>query len=113
MRELRSNKNVDEGSTLHVEFDLSESKATYQTADNLAIIPENDDADVQKFAAAQGYNLDDVFDILPVEGKESDFKRLVPTPFSIKELLMLYLDIKVSDPQLQGCIEGLNFYALL
>lgn len=97
IRELRLKKDIDEGSTYHVEFDLSQSKISYQTADNLAILPENDDLEVQRFAASQGYNLDDVYDILPLDGQESSFKRIVPSPFSVRELLTLYLDIKVSD----------------
>ena len=96
-RELRTlgqkkKKTLESGSTKHIEFDLRGTELTYQTADNLAVLPFNRSEVVNALAAALGYDLDYVFDISPVDA--SEFKFPFPTPCSVRTLLTEYLDIQ-------------------
>lgn len=52
VRELRTGDSTVVGSTLHVELDLltDATHVTYQTADNLAILPDNPLQDVELLA---------------------------------------------------------------
>lgn len=95
-RELRNNKNniKEIGSTRHIEIDLTDTNVNYFTADNLAIIPENDENKVKELAKSQGYDLTNVFNIKPVSGEEDNFKLAFPTPCTIEEALTLFLDIQ-------------------
>lgn len=88
-RELRDP--ADGGSTLHVEIDATELK--YQTADNLAILPANDDTVVEKLAKALDYDLGAYFKLLPAKGFESKFVHLFPTPCTVHECLARYCDL--------------------
>lgn len=98
MRELR-NQNFDRipkqeiGSTLHVEIDLKSVGIQYQTADNLAILPENDTSVVERIARQLNYDLDEVVDLEAAPGNK-EFKLLYPTPCSIRDILTLYVDIQ-------------------
>ncbi|KDO31201.1 hypothetical protein SPRG_03819 [Saprolegnia parasitica CBS 223.65] len=67
-RELR--QSTASGSTLHLEFDLKNTPLTYVTADNLAILPENDASIVARTA-----------------------KHPFPTPATIDDILSKYLDL--------------------
>lgn len=96
-RELRSDAppgTKDVGSTRHIEIDLNNTGVTYQTADNLAILPENNATLVSNLAAAQGYDLNGFFTLEPTAEGEADFKLPFPTPCSVKELLTSYMDIQ-------------------
>lgn len=99
-RELRSNNSSSsssdavEGSTRHIEIDLKGVNLTYHTADNLAILPENNPLVVASFANTMGFDLDYSFDIVPVEEDADSFKLTFPTPCTIREALTMYMDIQ-------------------
>ncbi len=88
-RELRDP--ADDGSTLHIEIDATDLK--YQTADNLAILPVNDDIVVEKLAKALNYDLSAYFRLLPAKGHESKYVHLFPTPCTVHECLARYCDL--------------------
>jgi len=92
-RELRSPN--DEGSTLHVEIDISDAKeeVKYQTADNLGILPVNSNEDVQRLANALGYELGTYFRLLPAADQKGKFAAPFPTPCTVHECLSRYCDI--------------------
>jgi len=98
VRELRNES--DEGSTVHIEIDISDDSGKrvfdYVTADNLAVLPVNNDSDVRKVAGALGYNLDDVFRLRPSPKNEKQFKHIFPTPCSIRECLERYCDLTMA-----------------
>lgn len=79
------------GSTRHIELNLHEAGLTYFTADNLAVLPENDKSVVETFAKLMRYNLNDVIEFA---GKEAGFVAPYPTPCSVRELLTCFTDIQ-------------------
>jgi NADPH-ferrihemoprotein reductase len=92
-RELRSPG--DGGSTRHVELDIHNLRGvTYKTADNLAVLPENDDASVERLASAMGWTalLDKTF-TLEKNNSNDDFKQAFPTPCTVRNALVSYFDI--------------------
>ena len=95
-RELRNES--DDGSTMHIEFDLSNASEplNYQTADNLGILPVNDDVVVKGVAEALGYDLSAVIQLKPSPGYESKFLQLFPNPCTIHEFLAKYCDLSGS-----------------
>ena len=97
-RELRSPH--DGGSTVHMEIDISKhvssGSLSYHTADNLAVLPVNDDDDVAMVASALGYDLDAVFRLKPSSKKKNDFKHLFPTPCTVRECLARYCDLTMA-----------------
>lgn len=62
----------------------------YVTADNLAILPENDEDAVKRLAIVLGFDLDMIFKL---EGVNPDFKHPFPTPCTVREALSKYCDI--------------------
>eukprot|EP00555_Chaetoceros_dichaeta_P014302 CAMPEP_0198257306 /NCGR_PEP_ID=MMETSP1447-20131203/7024_1 /TAXON_ID=420782 /ORGANISM="Chaetoceros dichaeta, Strain CCMP1751" /LENGTH=500 /DNA_ID=CAMNT_0043944183 /DNA_START=1007 /DNA_END=2509 /DNA_ORIENTATION=- len=91
-RELRSP--ADDGSTLHLEIDTSQTSAQkYQTADNLGILPLNSSSVVTSIAEALSYDLDATFRLLPAVGKEDKHTALFPNPCTIRECLTRYCDL--------------------
>lgn len=104
-RELRNP--VDDGSTLHVEIDASRLK--YQTADNLAIMPVNDDSTVKTLAKALNYDLSAYFRLLPAKGHESKYSTLFPTPCTVYECLARYCDL--NGPPRRSDLKRLAQYA--
>jgi len=92
-RELR--KPEDGGSTIHMEIDISKSggKVKYQTADNLGVLPVNDDAVVEAVASALGFDLDARFRLKAAPGKESKHVGLFPSPITVRECLRRYCDL--------------------
>jgi len=92
-RELRDP--TDDGSTLHVEIDISEGgdEVKYQTADNLGILPINASSDVENLARALDYDLDAMFKLIPAAGQEKKFSELFPSPCSVRECLSRYCDL--------------------
>lgn len=107
-RELRSA--ADEGSTLHVEVDISSNdNIQYQTADNLAILPVNRDENVEQIAAALRYDLGAYFKLGPAKGKEKKYAAPFPTPCSVKECLARYCDL--SGPPRRSDLKLLAAYA--
>ena len=87
-RELRSPK--DGGSTAHVELDAPAAKMTYVTADNLAVLPENDAATVACVAKALGVERGALFALEPVE---KGWKQPFPTPCAVGDALARYCDL--------------------
>ena len=92
-RELRSPN--DGGSTVHLEIDISKTngKVTYQTADNLGVLPINDNATVEAIAAALSLDLNATFRLKVAPGKDSKHSALFPTPLTVRECLSRYCDI--------------------
>ena len=91
IRELRSPK--DGGSTVHVEIDISKSRnLTYETADNLAVLPVNDEKVVQSVAKSLGYDVDAVFSLKAAPDHEWHGAPF-PMPLSVKECLTRCLDL--------------------
>lgn len=91
VRELRSPQ--DPGSTVHVEIDVSKAKGfSYQTADNLGVLPVNDDAVVQSVADSLGYDLETVFSVKEAPGHEWHGAPF-PMPISVNECLSRYCDL--------------------
>ena len=91
VRELRSP--ADPGSTVHVEIDVSKAKGfSYQTADNLGVLPVNDDAVVQSVASSLGYDLDSVFSVKAAPGHEWHGAPF-PMPITVRECLSRYCDL--------------------
>ena len=88
-RELRDP--ADGGSTIHVEIDANE--IDYKTADNLAILPVNEDSVIEKVAEALDYDLSATFKLLPAKGYESKFAPLFHTPCTVRECLARYCDL--------------------
>lgn len=88
-------------STVHVEIDTTHagpSIANYMTADNLGVLPCNQDRVVVAVATALGYDLDAIFSIKG--GSNSDGTTIrelnglpFPSPLSVRELLTRYLDL--------------------
>ena len=102
-RELRDTKSktakklgnsLDIGSTRHIELDITNTGLTYETADNLAILPENSENTVNKLSKALGYNTKQMFSIVPsVDSDPKKFKYPFPVPCSIHTALSNYVDI--------------------
>mmetsp|Transcript_7916 Transcript_7916/g.13118 ORF Transcript_7916/g.13118 Transcript_7916/m.13118 type:complete len:693 (+) Transcript_7916:93-2171(+) len=107
-RELRTPGKGESGSTRHIELDLQGVGLEYLTADNLAILPENQVENVTSLAAAQGYDLDYRFIIVPEQENAAEYKASFPTPCSVSELLTCYLDIQ--GPMKQGLLKQLLPY---
>lgn len=89
VRELRH----DDDSTVHVEVDISKAKGlSYQTADNMGVLPLNKPAVVQSVADALGYDLDQVFS-LKAAGTHEWHGAPFPMPLSVREFLTRYCDL--------------------
>jgi len=87
-KELRNP--VDNGSTIQIEFGIKNLETViYQTADNLAVLPDNDYRLVDGIAKTLGYDLNKVFKMEYNLGE----KEIFPTPCSIRDLLTKYCDI--------------------
>lgn len=86
----------DFGSTIRVDVDLASSGMSYETADTLAICPENDPALVETLAQWQNYDLDRHFIHLRPDGvgrRDASIKPLFPSPCTVREALTSYCDI--------------------
>jgi len=119
-RELRTEQ--DPGSTVHMEIDISKAgdDLRYQTADNLGVLPVNDDDVVEAVAGALGYDLDAVFRLHPAPDSEPHkHSALFPTPCTVRECLARYCDLtqapRRSDLKLLAsyATDGLDRSALL
>lgn len=93
-RELRTNSAGATGSTKHIDLDLSACGLKYETADNLAILPENPSHLVLEVARHMGYDLDEVVQLTALAGEEEAFKAVYPSPCSVRDLLTCYLDLQ-------------------
>jgi NADPH-ferrihemoprotein reductase len=71
------------------------SGLTYETADNLAILPENDASVVTAVAAALGYSLDMTFHVeLIGDNDNADAKYSFPSPCTVRDALTKYFDLQ-------------------
>ncbi|KAG7399021.1 hypothetical protein PHYBOEH_009912 [Phytophthora boehmeriae] len=103
-RELRPS--TEGGSTVHVELDLRDTGVTYQTADNLAVLPENETSVVERLALRMGYDLDQW---VSIEAVDPEGELPFPSPSRIGEILTRYLAIN-SAPR-KGPLKQLAFFA--
>lgn len=101
-RELRENDtealggSVAGGSTRHIEIDLRGTGLSYQTADNLAVLPENDPEVVRALCLQQGYPAE-AFTVEPLaDDDDAAFKHAFPVPCTASSALGLYFDIRGS-----------------
>lgn len=94
IHELRQNN--DEGSTLHIEFDLANSGTEYITAANVVLFPENDPKLVVDVADRFSFTLDQTFMI--EENKEQSssikYKHSIPSPISVRTYLTKFCDLQ-------------------
>jgi NADPH-ferrihemoprotein reductase len=90
-RELRTP--ADGGCTRHVEVDISNSGLSYQTADNLAVLPENSAGVVADLCSSMGYQEDEFF-VLEACNASTKFKHQFPTPCTVGDALRRYCDIQ-------------------
>ena len=84
------------GSTVQVEFDLSSCGLTYETADTLAICPENNPTVVESLCSWQDWNIDSYFlhqHASPVGQRAVRYKPLFPSPISVRDALLRYCDL--------------------
>ena len=93
-------------STLHMDFNLSNSKVTYQTADNLGIFACNNESVINAIAKACNFNLNSSFRVLNAKNKH--IIPLFPTPCTIHECLMRYCD--VTSPPRRSELKQLSYY---
>lgn len=105
-REVRPS--TENGSTVHVEFDLRDTGVEYLTADNLAILPENLPANVQRLATRLGYDLEQWMSIQPVD-EDTKGELPFPSPCTIEQILTCYLGIN-SAPR-KGPLKQLAYFA--
>ncbi|ETW01203.1 hypothetical protein H310_06794 [Aphanomyces invadans] len=103
-RELR--QSTSSGSTLHLEFDIKNTGVSYATADNLAILPENDPALVSRVATALRFDEDGVVELKPLD---KTTKLPFPTPATIRTILSRYLDLNAAPRK--GALAALAHYA--
>lgn len=90
-QELRSPE--DGGSTVHMEIDIANNKQIeYTTADNLGVLPLNDNDIVESVAKSLGYDLDALFS-LSAAGDHEWHGAPFPMPISVRECLTRYLDL--------------------
>jgi len=114
-RELitRSDSNGVTGSpqsALHIEVDLSNGgeETKYQTADNLAVLPENDESVVVAVAKACSFDLNTSFRVFMKED-DSKMAHLFPTPCTIHKFLRCYCDL--TSPPRRSELKLLSYFA--
>lgn len=91
IRELRSKD--DPGSTVHVEIDVSKAKGfDYETADNLGVLPINQNDVVERVAQSMGFDLDATFSMKAADGQEWHGAPF-PMPITVRECLTRYCDL--------------------
>lgn len=119
-RELRLP--ADGGVTRHIEVDISKTGLSYQTADNLAVCPENSSAIVSAICENMGYAEDEFFVLEPTDPSNSKYKHIFPTPCTVGDALRRYCDIQciprhatmchlvpyVSDPKQRKWLENIT-----
>lgn len=105
-REVRPS--TENGSTVHVEFDLRETGVKYLTADNLAVLAENLPSHVTRLADRLGYDLEQWVDVKPVD-EDTNGELPFPSPCSIEQMLTSYLAIN-SAPR-KGPLKQLAYFA--
>lgn len=94
IKEVRQN-NAD-GSTLHLEINLTNTPIKYLTAQNLAIYPKNREELVQDLAEHLGFNLNKVIKLGYGEDgiSKRKFKYPFPSPLKIRTILTNFCDFQ-------------------
>ncbi|RLN02193.1 hypothetical protein BBJ28_00001262 [Nothophytophthora sp. Chile5] len=105
-REVRLS--TENGSTVHVEFDLRDTGVTYQTADNLAVLPDNERSVVDRLASRLGYDVEQWVAIKPAD-EDSAGELPFPSPCTIDQVLTRYLGINGAPRK--GPLKQLAFFA--
>ncbi|KAF0685520.1 Aste57867_22612 [Aphanomyces stellatus] len=94
-RELR--QATTSGSTLHLDFALDDpTTTTYATADNLAVLPQNDPTLVARVVAALAYDPACVVDVQPLTATTPPVRAPFPTPATIDTILTQYVDLNTA-----------------
>ncbi|DAZ99033.1 TPA: hypothetical protein N0F65_010919, partial [Lagenidium giganteum] len=96
------------GSTVHIEFDLRDTGIEYLTADNLAVVPENQSTVVERLAKRLGYDLEQWVHIRAV-GDDTKNELPFPSPCTIEKVLTCYLEI--NNAPRKGPLKQLALYA--
>ncbi|KAI9906109.1 hypothetical protein PsorP6_014250 [Peronosclerospora sorghi] len=89
-KELRRSR--DDGSTRHIELELRGTDVTYETADTLAVLPENDPTLVDRLARFMHYSLDQ-WVVLQAVNNTQLVEVPFPSPCTIRDILTRYLAI--------------------
>ena len=89
-RELRQS---GPGSTVHVEVDIGDLPITYDTADNLGVLPENHADQVEKIASLLGARLDSWLALEAADPAQDDISPIFPTPCTVRTALAYYCDL--------------------
>ena len=77
------------GSTRHIEIDLEGTGISYQTADNLAILPLNDPAITGRLCVQLGFDPDAIFTL----EHDDSHKPVFPTPCTVRDAFLRFMDI--------------------
>lgn len=81
------------GSTRCVEINLVGTGLSYNTADNLAVLPENDANSVATLAKALGYALNQPYTIQYIAEPDKEIIEEFPCPFTARDVLTRFFDI--------------------
>jgi len=93
VKELQNNSNNDNnGSTVHVELQITDRALSYQTADNLGVLPVNSAEIAEQVARCLGYDLNAVFSVKAAPNHEWHGLPF-PMPCSIRDFLTLFCDL--------------------
>ena len=107
LRESEGEGDTNKLSTRHIEIDLTNTGLKYDTADTLAVLPQNCPTAVDKVGRALNLRLDDVVQLQPRPMSIKASKKLsdsplvnivepFPTPCTVGHILTHYMDISVS-----------------
>lgn len=92
-RELRTKHGGSHGSTKHLELNLEGTGLAYDTADNLAIVPENNPVMVNAVLKALKYNPSEY---VVIKSEDPGFKEIFPSPCTISDIFTRFIDIQGS-----------------
>lgn len=90
-------QNLNDGSTLHLELDLSQTPIKYRTAQNLAIFPENTPEKVQELAKMLGFQLENLVKLEKSPGNDGSSKKIklpFPSPLTVGQILTYFCDFQ-------------------
>ena len=83
-------QSTEETSTFMIELDSKEAGMTYQTAETLAIFPENRQELVEKLANFEHWELDKKFVLI---GNDESILNPFPSPITVREALTKFCDL--------------------
>ena len=94
-RELRVGSTHDNnvGSTRCIEISLEGTGLSYNTADNLAVLPENNPVNVTALCNLLGYSSNQLYTIERTQTSK-DVKDDFPSPFTSRDVLTKFLDLE-------------------